>query len=1267
MPENNVFSNAFEPKAGVPAEMTKGAAVAVPHGRGQHLAMWICPTDRVGERGAVLMYFDAVRRWVRTAIAVLVALCAFVVAAGPAQADDQGLVAQWHLDAVTGGATLDSSGNGLTGLETAGALVPGGRFASALQTTNLNDGFTVLDSPLLEPAQVTVMAWVKKGAASVGAAYPSFRTIVSKGSDSCGVNESYALDTGPDGGIRFLAFQGGTSYASVASAVAPASIWNSQWHAVAGTFDGTTARLYVDGVQVGSAPAALAGGAIHYGLQENRLAVGRFPQGAPCDPAGFQFVGTIDEVRVYSRALSAAEVSYLQDAAATSPPNLPIPGGGGGGTSTPLHVQINPPSGIVKAGSPVTLSATTTGGAKIGRYVWHFGAAGGNSSCNGEAPVVQETFDKAYSGPVTVTAFDVAGGASTAVANISVQASQNPNRAQILKAIGSKYASKIIPASQVVSFPYTICVPPPIGPKPGDVTPGGGSPAGCVSQVVAGLVSAIGCLTRTSDSALPDAERRILYPFADFDISQFLHRKVTTKVLAAAASANPRPPQGPLNKKPIVLTQDDTDKLIGANFVSRTGVRINGVDYQPVGGASILVTVGGMLSHTSSYVVSSNAIVSINGVPLRSGQLQLLVDVSQNQVHVTDLDLHRDVPFASGLTMAAGRTSLDLVNGGSLLATHIGLPDIFGGVTADATIRLTNPNGAELSNLAFHLGQFQLAGVGVDHADLTYSDSPLQLTGDAQVVLWPGGPTIAARLVLGGGTSGHTLQFQSLSGSYSGIPIPLQPEFGTYLIGLRLNTFALYPPVTEFGVGATVAVGGVDLCAPYRIDGDATLHFYPSPVAFDFTGAASLFCQTVAHEFLHIDDTGYVHFGGDVTFDLGIASIGGRLDAQWLFPHFQAEGVERVCIAGYLCANANAIVSDQGAAGCIGININLVLKTIHIRVGAGFDWPPPATLVNPVATAAAILSSASVFTGCDFGHWRTVTGARDASAGQAAGGITVRSGMPAFSVAVVGHGAAPDVELRGPRGESYTLPASGPRKPDGAIGFRSPVDKTAYFAVARPSGGRWTIVPRPGSSAITQIRSADGLPDPSIKLIRLSSTRGHFAFRYRIAPIAGQKVTFVEHAPGGDRRLAVATRNTGVLRFTPSDARGNKRSIVALVQQDGQPRANIVLRRFTAEPARPGKPPKLVARRRGGNLTVRWGAAANAQRYQATIKVTDGRSLFFFTTASKRTFSIRNVAAGDKATVRVYAVLGRSIRGAVAILHVAAVKKLGTPGKKKHR
>lgn len=74
---------------------------------------------------------------------------------------------------------------------------------------------------------------------------------------------------------------------------------------------------------------------------------------------------------------------------------------------------------------------------------------------------------------------------------------------------------------------------------------------------------------------------------------------------------------------------------------------------------------------------------------------------------VTDFNLARDVPFASSLKIAKGTTTLDMVaerTGSryrytSLLATHLSLPGVFGGVTGDATIRLSNPEGARLDAL----------------------------------------------------------------------------------------------------------------------------------------------------------------------------------------------------------------------------------------------------------------------------------------------------------------------------------------------------------------------------------------------------------------------------------------------------------------------------------------------------------------------------------------------------------------------------------------
>jgi hypothetical protein len=71
----------------------------------------------------------------------------------------------------------------------------------------------------------------------------------------------------------------------------------SGWHHVAYTFDGTTRRLYIDGAEKNNANTAGDSGAVaeghmgSYGTQH--------------------FAGTLDEVRVYRRALTASEVSQL--------------------------------------------------------------------------------------------------------------------------------------------------------------------------------------------------------------------------------------------------------------------------------------------------------------------------------------------------------------------------------------------------------------------------------------------------------------------------------------------------------------------------------------------------------------------------------------------------------------------------------------------------------------------------------------------------------------------------------------------------------------------------------------------------------------------------------------------------------------------------------------------------------------------------------------------------------------------------------------------
>ena len=72
------------------------------------------------------------------------------------------------------------------------------------------------------------------------------RYLVAKGIDPEAA--SYALYTGHSGGLFFFVYDGKQF---VLSPDAGRGIWDGHWHHVAGTFDGASVRLYVDGTQVG--------------------------------------------------------------------------------------------------------------------------------------------------------------------------------------------------------------------------------------------------------------------------------------------------------------------------------------------------------------------------------------------------------------------------------------------------------------------------------------------------------------------------------------------------------------------------------------------------------------------------------------------------------------------------------------------------------------------------------------------------------------------------------------------------------------------------------------------------------------------------------------------------------------------------------------------------------------------------------------------------------------------------------------------------------
>ncbi|RKQ94077.1 concanavalin A-like lectin/glucanase superfamily protein [Solirubrobacter pauli] len=217
---------------------------------------------------------------------------------GTAQAVSLPLEGWWPLNEGSGQTIRDWSGNRNNGYlgasPTADAADPSwikGVFLGSALRFGGGQFVTIPDAPSLEPQRITVAAWFR-GDASPG----KYRYIMSKGFFEC-QTASYGLYTGIGGGLSFYIAK--NAYDFYVSPAAPTSVWDGKWHHAAGTFDGTTVRLYIDGVQVGSgtpSPTPIdydrADGTGHIGANEP----------AVCDE-DLTLVGDVDGVQIWSEAL----------------------------------------------------------------------------------------------------------------------------------------------------------------------------------------------------------------------------------------------------------------------------------------------------------------------------------------------------------------------------------------------------------------------------------------------------------------------------------------------------------------------------------------------------------------------------------------------------------------------------------------------------------------------------------------------------------------------------------------------------------------------------------------------------------------------------------------------------------------------------------------------------------------------------------------------------------------------------------------------------
>jgi hypothetical protein len=218
-------------------------------------------------------------------------------------ATNTGLVGYWSLDDATGTTATDSSGKGSTGTLTNGPVWAGAKLGKGLKFDGGNDFVNLGNVSALnvEGSPFSVSAWVLITAQPTST---NAFSIITKGQGGGGgggwafiyYSDNLAGFTGLD-----LSKQG------VTDQTVAYTLQLNRWYHVAAVQTASQVEYFVNGVSIGTKTNASA-----YGSSATK------PANIGANNSSVAFMkGSIDDVRVYNRALSATEISTLYSAGET--------------------------------------------------------------------------------------------------------------------------------------------------------------------------------------------------------------------------------------------------------------------------------------------------------------------------------------------------------------------------------------------------------------------------------------------------------------------------------------------------------------------------------------------------------------------------------------------------------------------------------------------------------------------------------------------------------------------------------------------------------------------------------------------------------------------------------------------------------------------------------------------------------------------------------------------------------------------------------------
>ena len=813
----------------------------------------------------------------------------------------------------------------------------------------------------------------------------------------------------------------------------------------------------------------------------------------------------------------------------------------------------------------------------------------------------------------------------------------------------------------------------------------------CIEETVDfGVVSAAGCFERVDGRAgVPRGE----LPILDAAIAYFNeNERRTDYVVRMCQELRGRN----CTIKEGEITRAEVDPLLQASDlrVARSVVKVNGLEFHPQSGATIAVF------PQIGRVISSNAIVKFGDVTVPvARQVNLDVEgsgpVSGNifggSGRVSVISFTPKIPFTdlAGFGLD-GEVRLDLVRSGfsrySEASFRIALPNefsLFGGKppSAAATMRADNSGGPELEDLELrfpeaNLGALELSDVRFRYARRGGDGCPSKYwKATAQIYLGGKADQAGFRLAPDPPQNGIAFcqgEFKSAGGEFTfGGPIPRPQIFpGVFLKAINFAV-QLQPTLLRGGVTITALditeVEGALLAVfasperPYTLSsGDAVGGLQPlgklvgeklqsttfaAGGTFGFTLPAIGRVDFGSGYWLYAYPD-YVALGGKVLIPAPGVVIRAEVDGEVGVGSglYSFRGKAEACIAGGIsalgCIGGEAWVTSKGIVVCGSI-------AGEIHPGVGYKWGDTFPEIWTALPGDGCKPS---------GYWVNVPiagGARAAQSG--ARTFNLKAGVRALRVRVVGRGGAPDVELRGPDGETVST-ASGDYVRSPRINLvRHPAGGVTWAEIRNGKPGTYTITPRAGSAPIGSLATTEPAATPKITA-RVSGSGARRTLTYGVgATPRGQQITFFERGGASLRRIGTTTKAAGTLTFTPADGAG-ARTITALVEAQGLRVAEPTVARYRVTAARPGRPGALRAVRRGKVVNVSWGAATGAARYGVVVSPASGAQRIVRLAASRRSLRLTGAAAARGGTLRVVALdrQGRAGRAATGRWRAAA-------------